>query len=88
MNSSPIIALNHAAAVAMSEGPEKGLSLIDQAARSGILDNYYLLHAARGDLLRRVGRFDEARTAYSRALELTSNQVEKNYMRRRLNELT
>jgi RNA polymerase sigma-70 factor (ECF subfamily) len=88
MNSSPIIALNHAAAVAMSEGPEKGLSLIDQVASSGKLDNYYLLHAARGDLLRRLKRFGEARLAYSRALELTNNQVEKNYMRRRLNELT
>jgi RNA polymerase sigma-70 factor (ECF subfamily) len=87
MNSSPIIALNHAAAVAMSEGPEKGLSLIDQAARSGKLDNYYLLHAARGDLLRRLKRFDEARVSYSRALELTNNHVEKNYMRRRLTEM-
>jgi RNA polymerase sigma-70 factor (ECF subfamily) len=87
MNSSPIVALNHAAAVAMSEGPEKGLAMIDQAASSGKLDTYYLLHAARGDLLRRLRRFDEARTAYSRALELTNNQVEKNYMLRRLNEV-
>ncbi len=87
MNASPIIALNHAAAVAMNEGPEKGLSLIDQAAHSGKLDNYYLLHAARGDLLRRLKRFEEARLAYSRALELTNNQVEKNYIRRRLDEI-
>jgi RNA polymerase sigma-70 factor (ECF subfamily) len=87
MNSSPIVALNHAAAVAMSEGPENGLRLIDQAASSGKLDNYYLMHAARGDLLRRLKRFDEARTAYSRALELTSNQVEKNYIRRRIQEM-
>ena len=87
MNSSPIVALNHAAAVAMSEGPEKGLSMIDEVEHAGKLDDYYLLHASRGDLLRRLRRFDEARTAYVRALELTSNQVEKNYIRRRIEEM-
>jgi len=87
MNSSPIVALNHAAAVAMSVGPEKGLSMIDEVEHAGKLDDYYLLHASRGDLLRRLRRFDEARTAYVRALELTSNQVEKNYIRRRIEEM-
>ena len=87
LNSSPIIALNYAAAVAMSEGPAEGLRLIDSAASSGKLNNYYLFHAARADLLRRLGSDDEARDAYSRALELTNNQVEQQYMRRRLGEL-
>jgi RNA polymerase sigma-70 factor (ECF subfamily) len=87
MNSSPIVALNHAAAVAMSEGPGKGLAMIDNLERAGKLDDYYLLHASRGDLLRRLRRFDEAKTAYQRALELTGNEVEKNYMRRRIDEM-
>ncbi|HSB26286.1 MAG TPA: RNA polymerase sigma factor [Pyrinomonadaceae bacterium] len=87
MNSSPIIMLNRAAAVAMSEGPEKGLAMIDELESAGRLENYYLLHAARGDLLRRLRKFDEARLAYTRALELTSNQVEKNFINKRINEL-
>lgn len=87
LNSSPIIALNHAAAVAMSEGPDEGLRLIDAAGGSGKLDNYYLYHAARADLLRRLGREASAREAYTRALELTSNQVEQQYIRRRIAEL-
>ena len=69
MNSSPIIMLNRAAAVAMSEGPEKGLAMIDELESAGRLENYYLLHAARGDLLRRLRKFDEARLAYTRAYE-------------------
>jgi len=88
INSSPIIALNYAAAVAMSEGPEEGLRLIDAAGSSGKLDNYYLYHAARADLLRRLNHPAEAKDAYSRALELTNNQVEQQYMRRRIAELT
>lgn len=87
INSSPIIALNYAAAVAMSQGPEEGLRLITAAGNSGKLDNYYLFHAARADLLRRLGRDDSAREAYSRALELTNNQVEQQYIRRRIAEL-
>ena len=88
INSSPIIALNYAAAVAMSEGPREGLRLIDAAGGSGKLDNYYLFHAARADLLRRLKQPAEAKDAYSRALELTNNQVEQQYMRRRIAELT
>ncbi|HEY5445597.1 MAG TPA: DUF6596 domain-containing protein, partial [Pyrinomonadaceae bacterium] len=86
MNPSPIIALNHAVAVAMSEGPQEGLLLIDVAGSSGKLDNYYLYHAARGDLFRRLQRFDESTEAYSRAIELTTNQVEKQYLRKRIEE--
>jgi RNA polymerase sigma-70 factor (ECF subfamily) len=88
VNASPIVALNHAAAVAMSEGPGKGLTLVDEAGASGKLDQYYLFHGARADLLRRLKRLPEARTAYGRALALTTNQVEQEYVRRRLSEVT
>lgn len=88
ITSSPIIALNHAAAVAMSEGFGKGLALIDDANAGGKLENYYLYHASRADLLRRLNRFDEAATAYTRALSLTTNQIEQRYLRRRLSEVT
>ncbi len=87
INRSPIVALNHAAAVAMSAGYERGLELIEAAGASGRLDNYYLFHSSRADLLRRLGRSEEARIAYSRALTLTANQVEQDYVRRRLLEL-
>lgn len=88
INSSAIVALNHAAAVAMSEGPEKGLSLIEDAGASGKLDHYYLFHASRADLLRRLNRLQEAATAYTRASSLTTNQVEQQYIRKRLREVT
>jgi RNA polymerase sigma-70 factor, ECF subfamily len=84
---SPIVALNHAAAVAMSEGLEQGLSLIEAAGSSGKLDNYSPYHAARADVLRRLGRMDEARDAYTRALELNTNAVEHQYLQRRLIEV-
>jgi RNA polymerase sigma-70 factor (ECF subfamily) len=82
-----VVALNHAAAVAMSEGFEKGLRLIESLGADGILQNYYLFHASRADLLRRLNRLDEARVAYAKALSLTTNEVEQNYIRRRLNQL-
>jgi RNA polymerase sigma-70 factor (ECF subfamily) len=85
---SPIVALNQAAAVAMGEGFEQGLVLIEKAGASGKLENYYLVHAARADLLRRLNRLPEAATAYSRAAALTTNQVEQRYVRRRLREVT
>ena len=88
INSSPVVALNHAAAVAMSEGFDTGLSLIEEVGTEGRLDTYYLFHASRADLLRRLNRFDEAIAAYDRALSLTTNLVEQNYFRRRLRELT
>jgi len=87
INSSPIIALNHAAAVAMAEGPEVGLELIEAVGDSGKLDNYHLFHASRADLLRRLGRNSEARLAYERAIGLTTNQVEKEYIRKRIAEM-
>src|ERR1044072_2224324 len=88
INPSPVVALNHAAAVAMSEGFAQGLSLIDNAGATGQLDQYYLFHAARADLLRRLGRTQEAHAAYSRALELTPNEVEQAYYRRRMEEMS
>ncbi len=85
ITSSPVVALNYAAAVAMSEGPERGLGLLEEAG--GALENYYLFHASRADLLRRLGRLSEAATSYTTALSLTTNHVEQNYIRRRLAEL-
>jgi len=87
MTSSPVVALNHAAAVAMSEGPGRGLSLIESANANGALENYYLFHASRADLLRRLSRSAGAAEAYERALTLTTNTVEQKYIRRRLQEL-
>jgi RNA polymerase sigma-70 factor, ECF subfamily len=85
---SPLVALNHAAAIAMSEGLETGLTLVDRAGASGRLDQYHLFHAARGDLLRRLNRNQEAEQAYTRALALATNNVEQQYLRRRLSEVT
>ncbi len=88
ITASPIVALNHAAAVAMAQGFERGLSFIEAADAGGALQNYYLFHASRADLLRRLNRFDEARAAYETALSLTTNRVEQDYIRRRLDEIT
>jgi len=84
ITSSPIVALNHAAAVAMADGCEKGLALIYAIGAGGALRNYYLFHASRADLLRRLHRFDEAVAAYEIALSLTTNEIEQNYIRRRI----
>ena len=84
ITASPIVALNHAAAVAMAEGCERGLALIDAVGAGGALQYYYLFHASRADLLRRLHRYDEAATAYEIALSLTTNHVEQQYIRRRL----
>lgn len=81
------VALNHAAAVAMSEGPEHGLILLDAIGSSAALGSYYIYHAARADLLRRLYRKSEALSAYHRALSLTANEVERQYLRRRINEV-
>src|SRR5271165_5157539 len=86
-NGSPIVALNHAVAVAMSEGFEAGLALLDKLGSSGELNSYHLYHAARADLLRRMGSRDAALEAYDRALALTTNAVERRYLRRRVAEL-
>ena len=84
---SPVIALNRAVAVAMAEGPQAGLGIIDELAASGDLDDYHLLHAARADLLRRNGSYEEAARSYSRALELVTNDREREYLKRRLGEV-
>ena len=81
---SPLVELNRAVAIAMADGPESGLAVVD--AIDG-LDGYRLFHAARADLLRRAGRPHEAEPAYRRALELTPNAVERRFLERRLAEL-
>jgi len=80
----PVVALNHAVAIAMANGPEEGLARIDRLNDFRPLNTYALYHAARADLLRRLGRQPEAREAYEQALGLTSNRVEQAYIRRRL----
>ena len=84
---SPVVALNHAVAVAMAEGPLLGLALIDALDEAGELRAYHLLHAARADLLRRARRFDEAARAYRAAIERVANQAERLYLERRLREV-
>jgi RNA polymerase sigma-70 factor, ECF subfamily len=84
---SPIVTLNRAAAVAMVDGPGAALALIDALAATGDLDRYHLLHAARADLLRRVGSPDEAARSYVRALELVTNDAERRFLDRRLREV-
>jgi RNA polymerase sigma-70 factor (ECF subfamily) len=88
INSSPIVALNHAVAVAMTGEVPEGLALMDEANATKKLEHYYLYHASRADLLRRLHRKDEATTAYRRALALATNQVEHKYLRRRLREVS
>ena len=84
---SPVVSLNLAVAVAMSEGLEQGLAMIDSLGAGGELDSYHLYHAARADLLRRMGRNREALENYQRGLALTTNAVELRYLRRRIAEL-
>jgi len=84
---SPIVALNRAVAVAMAEGAEAGLDLIDQLAASDDLSNYHLLHAARADLLRRLGSTVESAKSYQRALALVTNDAERRFLERRLSEV-
>jgi RNA polymerase sigma-70 factor (ECF subfamily) len=84
---SPIVALNRAVAVAMVQGPGRGLELIDGLAASNDLENYHLLHAARADFLRRMADFPEAEKSYQRALELATNESERRYLQRRLKEI-
>jgi RNA polymerase sigma-70 factor (ECF subfamily) len=84
---SPIVSLNRAVAVAMVNGPQAGLMLINAVAAGGELDGYHLLHAARADLLRRLGSLEEAAKSYGRALALVSNDSERRYLERRLREV-
>jgi RNA polymerase sigma-70 factor (ECF subfamily) len=88
MTPSAVVALNRAVAVSMSEGPEAGLALIDRIAPDGELRDYHLLPAARGDMLRRLGRRSEAAEAYGKAHDLAGTDVERRYLERRLHEAT
>jgi RNA polymerase sigma-70 factor (ECF subfamily) len=83
-NPSGVVALNHAAAVAMADGPEAGLRLMDALAADGALAGYHLLPAARADLLRRLGRLPEAAAAYREALALVGNDADRRFLERRL----
>jgi RNA polymerase sigma-70 factor (ECF subfamily) len=85
---SPVIELNRAVAVAMRDGPEAGLKLIDAILAQGDLADYRLAHAARADLCRRLGKTAEARVSYERALALTRQEPERRFLQRRLAELT
>jgi RNA polymerase sigma-70 factor (ECF subfamily) len=85
LHPSPVVELNLAAAVAMAEGPDRGLELMDPLA--GPLGRYHLFHSARADLLRRLGRRAEAAEAYGRAIGLASNEVERRFLEQRLSEV-
>ena len=85
---SPVVALNRAVAVAMRDGPAAGLALVDAIIHEGNLNEYRLVHAARADMCRRLGRFDEARASYTRALELVRQEPERRFLERRLAELS
>jgi RNA polymerase sigma-70 factor, ECF subfamily len=88
IDTSPVIELNHAVAVAMRDGPLSGLLLIDAILARGELKDYHLAHAARADLCRRLGKIEEARAAYRRALELARQEPERRFLERRLAELS
>ncbi|QIF03144.1 RNA polymerase sigma factor [Roseimicrobium sp. ORNL1] len=84
---SPVVELNRAVAVAMRDGPEAGLAMIDAILARGELTGYYLAHSARADLCRRLGRSAEARASYERALALTQSEPERRFLVKRLQEL-
>jgi RNA polymerase sigma-70 factor, ECF subfamily len=84
---SPIVSLNRAVAVAMAEGPRAGLAAMDGLIAADDLKDYHLLHAARADLLRRLGLLDEASKSYMRALALVTNESERRFLERRLREV-
>src|SRR5579883_1397173 len=85
---SPVVALNRAVAVAMAEGPERGLALMEELAAGSDLENYHLLHAAKADMQRRLGKFADAAKEYEKALGLVTNESEKRYLEKRLKEVT
>ena len=85
---SPVVELNRAVAVAMRNTPEAGLVLIDAILSRGDLADYHLAHSARGELCRRLGRVEEARTSFTRALSLVRQEPERRFLERRLRELS
>src|SRR5206468_11379447 len=87
MSPSPVVALNRAVAVAMADGPEAGLALVEALDASGALRGYHLLPATRADLLRRLARREEAAGAYRQALDLAATDAERRYLQRRLDEV-
>jgi RNA polymerase sigma-70 factor (ECF subfamily) len=87
LDPSPVVELNRSVAVAMVDGPARGLELLDGIEARGGLDGYHLLHAARADLLRRLDRRAEAALAYRRAYELAGNEAEREFLARRVAEV-
>jgi RNA polymerase sigma-70 factor, ECF subfamily len=88
IDSSPIVALNRAVAVAMAEGPNAALAIMDRLVAEGNIEKYHLLHAARADMLRRIGSREQAAQSYARAIELVQNDRERTYLERRLREVS
>jgi len=88
LNPSPVVELNRAVAVAMRDGPEAGLALVDAILARGDLGDYRLAHAARAELCRRLGRTGDARASFERALTLTRQEPERRLLERRLAELS
>jgi RNA polymerase sigma-70 factor, ECF subfamily len=84
---SPVVQLNRAVAIAMWDGPEAGLTHIDALLEHGELENYYLAHSARADLYRRLGRTAEARSSYEKALALTQQEPERQFLQARIHQL-
>lgn len=87
IDTSPVVTLNRAVAVALVDGPAAALAVVDALAADGALDDYHLLHAARADFARRLGDLELARASYRRALELVGNDSERRFLERRLSEL-
>jgi RNA polymerase sigma-70 factor (ECF subfamily) len=87
MQPSPVVHLNRAVAVAMRDGPEAGLAQIEAVLEQGELANYYLAHSARADMYRRLGRTAEARSAYEKALALTQQEPERQFLQERIRQL-
>lgn len=88
MTPSPVIELNRVVAIAMADGPLRGLALLDRPEMHKMLNDYYLFHSARADLLRRAGKLKDANDAYTRALDLCQNEVERSFLKRRLAEVS
>jgi RNA polymerase sigma-70 factor (ECF subfamily) len=84
---SPVVQLNRAVAIAMRDGPEAGLAHIDAVLEHGELANYYLAHSARADMYRRLGRTAEARASYEKALALTQQEPERQFLQERIRQL-
>ena len=84
---SPVVQLNRAVVIAMCDGPEAGLAHIDAVLEHGELANYYLAHSARADMYRRLGRTAEARASYEKALALTQQEPERQFLQERIRQL-